>query len=163
MEFPKHFEARRIGYGETEYDAFGEAAPLSWVCVTCGSMIAMEFFDEETEQYMDANPEYVQRFIDRHMECPNKVIPWMEMFSEIMENYDPYDSWEAHNTIYTELMALLDMNMADPEFFEVIHNMVTDAIETIKAAGFKPIKRMETINQHGGWDFDDYDGKVIPF
>ena len=73
---PKSITARRIGhwsYGsESEYDADGEQAPITWIC-NCGSRIKLEKYvwDRATDWtwYEPTPKEELDEFLAKHGNC----------------------------------------------------------------------------------------------
>jgi len=67
--------ARRIGhwsYGtESEYDANGELAPITWIC-NCGSMFTTEVLNRETDEYYEVPQHEKQQFLAEHQTCMAK-------------------------------------------------------------------------------------------
>ena len=116
MEKPEYFTATRKGWGESEYDAFGEQAPLSWVCDYCGSWITLESFDHETEEYVDTPRHALEHFIAQHAECPNKLGAWLELLEEVKEAFynNQYDQ-QAVASALADVNTLMSMNYLDEE------------------------------------------------
>jgi hypothetical protein len=61
--------ARRVGWGETEYNDEGEQAPLRWVCDRCGSFVLVELLNRETNQYETVPWAMRDAFIAEHKLC----------------------------------------------------------------------------------------------
>jgi len=76
-QLPKCIRAQRIGhwsYGsESEYDADGEQAPITWIC-NCGSRIKLEkyMWDRTTDWtwYEPTPKEELDKFLSEHNACP---------------------------------------------------------------------------------------------
>ena len=72
---PACVKARRIGHwsfgADTEYDATGEQAPVTWTC-NCGSMIKTELFNYDTEEYIPVSDEELSAFLTNHQACVAK-------------------------------------------------------------------------------------------
>lgn len=65
---PKCVTARRMGYMETEYDQFGELAPVRWFC-DCGSVLFVETLNWEIEKYVSVSEEAKAEFLANHNNC----------------------------------------------------------------------------------------------
>jgi hypothetical protein len=72
VQLPTCIKATRIGhhsYGsESGYDAFGEAAPVTWMCA-CGNRLTLEWFDDEDERYVPVSQERKASFLEQHSNC----------------------------------------------------------------------------------------------
>ena len=88
---PKHIRATRRGIGESEYDAYGELAPLQWRC-RCGSTIFLEIMDYNTESYIRTPQEMVDCFLEQHTDCTKKVHCYSCKEVEVEEYGDWCDS-----------------------------------------------------------------------
>lgn len=75
MQLPTSITARRVGhwsYGsETEYDAMGEQAPVTWTC-NCGSTLCLEHYDTNTERYVATPESRKMEFLVVHASCTPK-------------------------------------------------------------------------------------------
>lgn len=85
---PASLNAARRGLGESEYDVFGELAPVSWSC-SCGSRLQLQtyrviedpifgrdiggewFPDILEEGYVPCSQDQKDDFIARHRDCPS--------------------------------------------------------------------------------------------
>lgn len=72
IQLPSSITARRFGHHsmgvESEYDAFGEQAPITWIC-NCGSMMATERYDYDTESYIPTSEARKAEFLANHTSC----------------------------------------------------------------------------------------------
>lgn len=69
---PKNIVAKRIGhwsYGpESEYDADGELAPITWSCA-CGARLKLETLDRYEDCYIPVAEEVKNKFLADHSSC----------------------------------------------------------------------------------------------
>lgn len=89
IKLPECIEARRIGYhAESEYDEFGEAAPITWIC-GCGARLRLEHYEVieseiygeyignrwypeiVSEGYVAVSQERKDEFLAKHSSCKN--------------------------------------------------------------------------------------------
>ena len=70
---PNHIRATRRGIGESDYDAYGQLAPLQWRC-RCGSVIFLEIWDHHTEEYIWTPKAKADQFLADHSHCPAKQV-----------------------------------------------------------------------------------------
>lgn len=74
QQLPACIKASRIGhhsYGESEYDAMGEQAPVTWTC-NCGASLTLERMDYDTEQYVPVSEHMKAHFLATHTTCTAK-------------------------------------------------------------------------------------------
>ena len=72
LKLPSCIHATRIGYyPESECDAFGELAPVTWVC-NCGRQLTLERYDDETDRYIAVSQERKEEFLAQHTVCTAK-------------------------------------------------------------------------------------------
>lgn len=86
---PNHIRATRCGIGESEYDAYGELAPLQWRC-RCGSVIFVERMDYKAEAYVWTPKEETDRFLADHSHCPAKQVHCYSCKEVEVERYDDW-------------------------------------------------------------------------
>jgi hypothetical protein len=67
-KLPSCIKATRIGLGESEYDAQGMPAPVTWFC-GCGARLTLETYSYEMDQYKPISKEMQQHFLDSHLNC----------------------------------------------------------------------------------------------
>ena len=69
LKLPECIRATRIGYySESEYDLFGELAPVTWQC-DCGKRITLERYDSNFEYYIPVPQELKDEFLAKHTAC----------------------------------------------------------------------------------------------
>jgi hypothetical protein len=75
IELPSCVQARRVGHwsfgSESEYDALGEQAPLTWTC-NCSSWLTLEIYDFETESYVKVSEDIKAKWLSLHQTCVAK-------------------------------------------------------------------------------------------
>ena len=72
VQLPKCIRATRIGhwsYGsESEYDLYGERAPITWQC-RCGDRLTLEILDHEEMSYSPVPETTKAQFLAEHNSC----------------------------------------------------------------------------------------------
>ena len=75
LQLPHCVKATRIGHwsmgSENQYDAFGEKAPVTWVCA-CGESLTLEYMDYSTERYIAIAESDKAEFLASHNSCTAK-------------------------------------------------------------------------------------------
>ena len=72
LKQPKCIKATRIGHHssgpESGYDAFGDMAPVTWMCA-CGNRMTLERYDDEQDRYIAVSQERKTTFLAEHANC----------------------------------------------------------------------------------------------
>jgi len=72
FKLPESVYATRIGhYPESEYDASGMLAPVTWIC-NCGYHFRTEVYNHTTDQYTLVPKEERDQFLSEHVSCTAK-------------------------------------------------------------------------------------------
>lgn len=75
IELPNCVKASRIGHwsmgSESEYDAMGEQAPITWTC-NCGWSLDLENYDYDKEMYFSVSEDSKAEFLAEHTSCVAK-------------------------------------------------------------------------------------------
>jgi hypothetical protein len=71
-KLPDCIRPERIGHGsygsQSEYDAYGERAPITWVCC-CGDRLTLEILDHEEMSYSNVPEAEKAQFLAEHKDC----------------------------------------------------------------------------------------------
>lgn len=72
VQLPECVHTGRFGHwsmgSESEYDANGELAPITWFC-DCGARLTLEVLNHRTDQYMPVSEEDKHQFLSLHVNC----------------------------------------------------------------------------------------------
>lgn len=75
LKLPSCIHVRRIGhysYGpDSEYDVFGELAPVTWMC-DCGHRLTLERYDYDEDRYIPVSQDRKDLFLAEHTNCTAK-------------------------------------------------------------------------------------------
>jgi len=68
-KLPSCIKPTRVGfYPESQYDAQGMIAPVTWFC-GCGSSLTLETYDYDIEGYKPVSRLVKNQFLDSHLNC----------------------------------------------------------------------------------------------
>ena len=62
---PSNIKAISLGIGESDYDRYGNVAPIAWVC-GCGHRLPIERMDYDTGEYVPVSQDLRDYFLAEH-------------------------------------------------------------------------------------------------
>lgn len=73
-KLPSCIYATRIGYyQESEYDEYGQVAPVTWICA-CGHRLKTMVLDHETMDYTTVPQQKRDQFLADHSSCVSEEV-----------------------------------------------------------------------------------------